>query len=250
MGKATVKVSKPVMKMIDLPWCKHTDVREYHEKTKFECKNITKQHCTSLWKDVNGEKVFVKNDDCRNVVWEDCKPYKVRVPIIVPRAVCTNETYQYLTFETREEEIQTESEECSVEKRVVCENRTEKKCGMLRWQKCSEVGFDPERYNWNYSINFRSPRSRLRWSRSQSLTRRRSTGSGASSTGLRTVRGGPSRGREGERALLQHRLPVLRGEILGVEGLRLHSPRWNGLILNRQVQSMVEVLSQADTSSR
>ena len=56
-----------IMKNKTLKKCEKTMVPEQHNKKIYECHNVTKQHCTTIWK-VNdrGEKVWVGNaDDCR-----------------------------------------------------------------------------------------------------------------------------------------------------------------------------------------
>ena len=44
---------------VDLKNCTKQMVIEYHNKTVYECRNVTKKHCTTLWtmNSVTGEKV-------------------------------------------------------------------------------------------------------------------------------------------------------------------------------------------------
>ena len=50
-----------VMKVqsVDLKNCTKEMVIEYHNKTVYECRNVTKKHCTTLWtmNSITGEKV-------------------------------------------------------------------------------------------------------------------------------------------------------------------------------------------------
>ena len=71
---------------------------EYHNKTIYDCKNVTKRHCTTLWtvnevgEKVNLELMFLystslvnvqvwagNEDDCRDVTWEECNPIEKKV---------------------------------------------------------------------------------------------------------------------------------------------------------------------------
>ena len=89
-------ISKQV-KTKDLKNCTKEMVIEYHNKTIYDCKNVTKRHCTTLWT-VNdaGVKVNLKmnllltflvifqvwagnEDDCRDVTWEECNPIEKKV---------------------------------------------------------------------------------------------------------------------------------------------------------------------------
>ena len=58
-------VSRPVLDTKTLPWCQRVEVVEERLQTSYKCENPTRQHCTSLWKIVNGEKVWAGNDECR-----------------------------------------------------------------------------------------------------------------------------------------------------------------------------------------
>lgn len=48
---------------VDLKNCTKEMVIEYHNKTVYECRNVTKRHCTTLWtmNDITGEKVGQQN---------------------------------------------------------------------------------------------------------------------------------------------------------------------------------------------
>ena len=134
-----VTVSRPVMEMKTLPSCEKTEVLEDHNKTRYHCQNVTRQQCASLWKIINGEKVWAGNEDCRDVTWEECKPQTVSVKWLVPQMNCTDQTYTYLTFQNQTTTLKTEEEKCKVEKRTVCERVTRKSCSMIDLKNCSEV---------------------------------------------------------------------------------------------------------------
>ena len=55
-----------VMKVqsVDLKNCTKEMVIEYHNKTVYECRNVTKKHCTTLWtmNSITGEKVGQYNN--------------------------------------------------------------------------------------------------------------------------------------------------------------------------------------------
>ena len=90
-----VNKSAPVMDMKNLPWCEIKDKWVEHNKTKYDCQNVTKQHCTSLWKIENGEKVWAGNDDCKDVTWEECKPVVYPSKLKVPWSFCQPENFTF-----------------------------------------------------------------------------------------------------------------------------------------------------------
>ena len=52
------------MKTKDLKNCTKEMVIEYHNKTLYDCKNVTKRHCTTLWT-VNDDGGKVTDCQCR-----------------------------------------------------------------------------------------------------------------------------------------------------------------------------------------
>lgn len=134
-----LNVSKPAMEMKSLPWCEKIEVMEDHNKTRYECHNVTKQHCTSLWKIVNGAKVWAGNDDCRDVTWEECKPTIQTVKWMVPTMNCTQELFTYLTFKNHTTDVETDEETCTVETRAVCERVQRTACGIINVRNCSQT---------------------------------------------------------------------------------------------------------------
>ena len=131
--------SKPTTLTKHLPTCTKLTKPEEHEKVHYECKNVTKQHCTSLWKVVDGEKVWAGNDDCKDVTWEECEPIPVKVEWEVPYMECITTPHSYLSYENVTRPVMADTMECRVEKRVVCKPRKENKCASITYTTCSEV---------------------------------------------------------------------------------------------------------------
>ena len=89
------------VKTKELKNCTKEMVIEYHNKTIYDCKNVTKRHCTTLWTANDaGEKVSSDNtkdhpfllcdflqvwsgneDDCKDVTWEECNPLEKKVTL-------------------------------------------------------------------------------------------------------------------------------------------------------------------------
>ena len=136
-----VTKSQPATLSKTLPTCTKQYRTEEHEKTHYECKNVTKQHCTSLWEeDENGKKVWAGNDDdCRDVTWEECKPVTKVVEWEVPFMNCTDQEYPYMSFENTTIEVMADTMDCRVEKRVVCTPKTGSKCAKITFSTCTEV---------------------------------------------------------------------------------------------------------------
>ena len=131
--------SRPTTLNKTLSTCEKIFKVEQHEKIHYECKNVTKQHCTSLWKVVNGEKVWAGNDDCKDVTWEECEPIPVKVEWEVPYMECITTPHSYLSYENVTRPVMADTMECRVEKRVVCKPRKENKCASITYTTCSEV---------------------------------------------------------------------------------------------------------------
>ena len=134
-----VTVSKPVMEMKTLPLCERRDVLEDHNKTRYHCENVTRQQCTSLWRMVNGEKVWAGNDDCRDVTWEECSPVIKTVPMAVAQMICDSVPVNYFDYQNTTSPRMADSLDCTVDKRVVCSPVTSNKCADITYTKCEEV---------------------------------------------------------------------------------------------------------------
>jgi len=134
-----VNKSVPVMDMKNLPWCEIKEKWVEHNKTKYECQNVTKQHCTSLWKIENGQKVWAGNDDCKDVTWEECKPVLYPTKLKVPWSFCQPENFTFLTFENQTEKVRLLVTECTVEPKAVCNTESNgEKCAYLQYEDCVE----------------------------------------------------------------------------------------------------------------
>ena len=85
--------------------CTKEMVVEFHNKTIYDCQNVTKRHCTTLWTineqgqkvwyllkpDMTEKQVWAGNeDDCREVTWEECNPLEKTVPMSVAKMICVD----------------------------------------------------------------------------------------------------------------------------------------------------------------
>ena len=140
MVEKWVNKSVPVMDMKNLPSCEIKEKWVEHNKTKYDCQNVTKQHCTSLWKIEDGEKVWAGNDDCKDVTWEECKPVVYPSKLKVPWSFCQPENFTFLTFENKTEKVRLLKTECEVEAKAVCNTESDgEKCAYLKYDHCVEV---------------------------------------------------------------------------------------------------------------
>ena len=134
-----------IMKVKPLKECNKTMIPEQHNKTVYECRNVTKQHCTTIWK-VNalGEKVWAGNaDDCRNVTWEECFPVIKNVTMMVPEMMCKEVDYMYPGFINTTSTVMVDTMACQVEKRAVCHPVESRKCSTVKFTKCTQVLLQP-----------------------------------------------------------------------------------------------------------
>ena len=134
--RSTVNLSE-----VMLHTCSKEEARELHTMTVYECENVTKTHCTTLWDiDENGEKVWAGNDgDCKDVTWEECHPVPKEVPVLVPYMNCTEYPVNFVDVVNATTELPTSKFDCEVRPIQECKSKTSTKCGSVTYQKCSEV---------------------------------------------------------------------------------------------------------------
>ena len=121
--------------------CTKEEVRELHTMTIYECKNVTKTHCTTLWDiDEDGEKVWAGNDgDCKDVTWEECDPTSKEVPVMVPTMECMDYSVEYMDLVNSTTSLKSTEYDCTVKPIQECKSKTTTKCGSITYQKCSVV---------------------------------------------------------------------------------------------------------------
>jgi len=121
--------------------CTKEMVVEYHNKTIYDCQNVTKRHCTTLWTiNEQGQKVWAGNeDDCREVTWEECNPLEKTVPMSVAKMICVDMPVTYSEYANATSLHMADTMDCSVEKVPVCEPVTSQKCAATSYTRCEEV---------------------------------------------------------------------------------------------------------------
>jgi len=130
------------VKTKNLKNCKKEMVIEYHNKTIYECRNVTKRHCTTLWTvNAAGQKVWTGNqDDCRDVTWEECNPLEKQVPMSVAKMVCEDTPVSYFDYVNTTTPTMADTMDCTVDKKAVCHPVTAKKCAEVTYTRCQEIG--------------------------------------------------------------------------------------------------------------
>merc|ERR1719319_1092988 len=106
-----------------------------------ECKNVTKVNCDSRWIiNEDGQKVFDKNQNCRDYTWEKCELVdKLVDETQVPVHTCTDRELTYLVPEQVEEEVTSYRKECDTMAGAVCDVFTTTECTTVEWTDCEEV---------------------------------------------------------------------------------------------------------------
>jgi len=142
MSMTTVDVtnSEPTTLTKTLPTCTKEYRTEEHEKIHYECKEVTKKQCTTLWEIINGEKVWagIDDDDCKEVTWEECTEEPVTVEWEVPFMNCIDDEYDYLSYQDTTTTLMVNTMECPVKTRVVCEPKLKSKCASITFTTCTE----------------------------------------------------------------------------------------------------------------
>ena len=131
----------PVLQSAPLNHCTKEMVYEYHLKTVYECQNVTKTHCTTLWKlDDQGQKVWAGNeDDCRDVTWEECNPVVKEVPFPVPTMNCEQVPYPYIDLVNVTMQAKVSVSDCTTTPVQVCSASKVNKCAKVTYERCAEV---------------------------------------------------------------------------------------------------------------
>ena len=145
-----------LMKNATLKTCHKMTKNIVQEKTVHRCENVTRQHCATVWReDETGRKVWAgKEEDCKDVTWEECKEHKVNVTIPAPGMNCTDTYQPYLDYEKKNVTLKADNMNCSVEKRPVCKPVKKLKCGQISLTECEEVMEAVKIKKKNYNFRF------------------------------------------------------------------------------------------------
>jgi len=139
----TVTNSVPVVGNATLQECSKEMTEEFHEQLVYECRNVTKTHCTTLWEmKEDGTKVWAGNDDCSDIVFEECEAVKKQVPFPVPSMTCTGYNVPYVDFEAVTTQQVATTSDCEVIPLQVCQSAREEKCGQVEYLKCTQVAVE------------------------------------------------------------------------------------------------------------
>ena len=104
------------------------------------CHKVTKQVCDSEW-EVNdqGEKVFVANNNCREVMWDDCQLEDKVVEEQVPKKTCVDQpTTSFLEPLQRKEKVRSYNRQCTPSGGPVCTESEVTECTTVSWMDCKE----------------------------------------------------------------------------------------------------------------
>jgi hypothetical protein len=105
------------------------------------CQNVTRQQCDSKWV-VNdqGEKVWDGNENCQDVMWEECTLQDYILPLEVPVWSCADDRVLSFTepvFETIEVTAYTTA--CRVVANPVCTTTSTEECVSLDYEECHDL---------------------------------------------------------------------------------------------------------------
>jgi hypothetical protein len=122
--------------------CYQNAVHPFEEiKKKAVCENVTKSVCDSKW-EINeaGEKVWAGDENCRDVVWENCelKPYTVITE--VPIYKCEDSApIAYVKPVYAEVPVTTLKTTCEPRAVPVCVHTAKSACAVVEWEDCQET---------------------------------------------------------------------------------------------------------------
>ena len=105
------------------------------------CVTKTKQQCDSKWEiNSSGEKVFVSNDNCHDVTWEDCTLELQPVTTEVPTWTCaTASPLLYQSVQHQPAEVTLINRVCTAKAEPVCQVTQVQQCKEVEWEDCFDA---------------------------------------------------------------------------------------------------------------
>merc|ERR1712242_100146 len=103
------------------------------------CKNVTRQLCITKWVvDMTGEKIWAGNDDCEDVIWEDCTLENSVVTQEVDTWDCSPDTEPvfYQTPSTKLSSTASQSRVCEAKAHPICSHTAQEQCKTVEWSDC------------------------------------------------------------------------------------------------------------------
>ena len=131
----------PTIKSVPLKRCNKTTTIKEHVKEVYACQNVTKTHCTTLWKlDDKGMKVWAGNeDDCKEVTWEECRPMNKTVDFPEPELECEDYDVEYNDVGVMMGKVNLTKTDCTAVPVQTCKPVTSEKCGMVKFTRSMEM---------------------------------------------------------------------------------------------------------------
>ena len=105
------------------------------------CRNVTRQLCITKWVvDDTGEKIWAGNDDCEDVVWEDCTLEDALLTQDVDVWDCSPDTEPvfYQTPSTKQSSTVSQSRVCEAKAHPMCSHTTQELCETVEWSDCHD----------------------------------------------------------------------------------------------------------------
>jgi len=133
-----------------------------HTKEVYECKPVTKQHCTTVWEIINNQKVWTGNNDCKDVTWEECSAVKKDVTFMVPTMKCKPEPHPYMDYVAKPRKDEARKTKCRVRAEKVCEPVEREKCAEIKYKVCSEEKVEEDCTDYDVLVPFKK-RLHLKW---------------------------------------------------------------------------------------
>ena len=117
------------------------DVQLVETKQRVECHTVTRPQCDSRWEvdPATGEKVWVGNQNCRDVSWEECELVPTQVTQQVEQYDCqAGPSITYDGVEQNSVDYSTYYHLCEPIAAPVCSERTERQCVTVEWEDCQD----------------------------------------------------------------------------------------------------------------
>ena len=131
----------PAINTVELNECTKNTVMKKHVKEVFECSNVTKNHCTTLWElDDEGMKVWAGNEgECKEVTWEECKPVEKIVDFPEPHMECKPVPTPYNDVDVMLGDADLVQSDCVAKPQQVCKPVNTNKCGLATYTTVKQV---------------------------------------------------------------------------------------------------------------
>ena len=121
--------------------CTFNESRQVRAYTVYNCKNITKTQCTTLWdrNEFRRSRWIQIGGGCTNVTQKQCIPNIKKVSVFVPFSDCVDHPVQYIELVNSTINMSISSSICKVVPISICRTVNRSRCAAIFIPKCANI---------------------------------------------------------------------------------------------------------------